>query len=106
MAPVPAIPGQIISLFGDSDANFSAFAVSACGYSWGDFCAGFQIVATSYFQATGQPLKATVSPCFTLLLLIPMMLILPMFFGLDGALCAGADSRYRIGAHCGGLCGI
>ena len=84
-------PGQIISLFGDSDANFSAFAVKCLRiFLGGIFCAGFQIVATSYFQATGQPLKATVlSMLRQLLLLIPMMLILPMFFGLDGALYAG-----------------
>ena len=54
------------------------------------FCAGFQIVATNYFQATGQPLKATVlSMLRQLLLLVPLILILPLFFGLDGILYAG-----------------
>ena len=56
----------------------------------GIFCAGFQIVSTSYFQATGQPFKATIlSMLRQLLLLIPLVLILPMYFGLDGILYAG-----------------
>jgi len=59
-------------------------------YLGGIFCAGFQIVATNYFQATGQPLKATVlSMLRQLLLLVPLILILPLFFGLDGILYAG-----------------
>ena len=56
----------------------------------GIFCAGFQITATSYFQATGQPLKASIlSMLRQLILLIPFIIILPMFFGLDGILYAG-----------------
>lgn len=56
----------------------------------GIFCAGFQITATSYFQATGQPLKASIlSMMRQLILLIPLILILPMIFGLNGILYAG-----------------
>ena len=59
-------------------------------YLGGVFCAGFQIVSTNYFQATGQPLKASIlSMLRQLLLLIPLLLILPLFFGLDGILFAG-----------------
>ena len=67
------------------------FAVKCMRVSLGGiFCAGFQIVATNYFQATGQPLKATVlSMLRQLLLLVPLILILPLFFGLDGILYAG-----------------
>ena len=56
----------------------------------GIFTAGFQVVSTSYFQSTGQPLKASVlSMLRQLLLLIPMILILPLTFSLDGILYAG-----------------
>ena len=56
----------------------------------GVFTSGFQVVSTSYFQATGQPLKASIlSMLRQLLILIPMVLILPLFFGLDGILYAG-----------------
>ncbi|MCB5372219.1 MATE family efflux transporter [Amedibacillus dolichus] len=86
-----AIPGVILSLFGSSDPIFSTFAQRAMRiYMLGIFTAGFQITATSYFQATGQPLKASVlSMMRQLILLIPLILILPLFFGLDGILFAG-----------------
>lgn len=85
------LPGPILSLFGNADATFTDFAIKAMRtYMFGIFCAGFQITATSYFQATGQPLKASIlSMMRQLILLIPLILILPTFFGLDGILYAG-----------------
>lgn len=85
------IPGPILSIFGSGDQNFADFGVRCMRiYIFGVFCAGFQIVSTSYFQATGQPLKASLlSMLRQLLLLIPLILILPLFFGLDGILYAG-----------------
>lgn len=84
-------PEQIISLFGHESAAFTDFAVKCMRiYLFGIFCAGFQIVSTNYFQATGQPLKAAIlSSLRQLVLLIPLILILPLFWGLDGILFAG-----------------
>lgn len=84
-------PHQILKLFGSADSNFTDFAVRCLRiYMIGVFTAGFQVVSTSYFQATGQPFKASVlSMLRQLLVLIPMILILPLFFGLDGILYAG-----------------
>lgn len=85
------IPGVILKLFGSADATFTEFAIRCMRiYMFGIFCAGFQITATSYFQATGQPMKASIlSMMRQLILLIPMILILPKFFGLNGILYAG-----------------
>lgn len=85
------MPRPILSLFGSADQNFMDFGVHCMKvYIFGLFCAGFQIVSTSYFQATGQPMKASLlSALRQLLLLIPLILILPLFFGLDGILYAG-----------------
>lgn len=85
------IPGVMLKLFGTADPNFTFFAQRAMRvFMAGVFCAGFQIVSTSYFQATGQPLKASVlSMLRQVLFLIPLIFILPMFFGLDGILYAG-----------------
>lgn len=81
-------PERIISIFGDESGAFTDFAVKCLRiYLFGIFCAGFQIVSTNYFQATGQPLKASVlSMLRQLLLLIPLILILPHFMGLRGIL--------------------
>lgn len=85
------IPHIILQLFGSADMTFTEFAIKAMRiYLFGIFTSGFQIVTTNYFQATGQPLKASVlSTLRQLLLLIPLIVILPMFFGLDGILYAG-----------------
>ncbi|WP_394524651.1 MATE family efflux transporter [Lacrimispora sp. JR3] len=84
-------PGPILSMFGTQDVEFSLFAVRCLKvYMLGIFTAGFQVVVTSYFQSTGQPLKASVlSMLRQLLFLIPLILILPLHFGLDGILFAG-----------------
>ena len=84
-------PGQILSMFGTQDVEFTLFAIRCLKvYMLGIFTAGFQVVVTSYFQSTGQPLKASVlSMLRQLLLLIPLILILPLSHGLDGILFAG-----------------
>lgn len=85
------IPDVLIKIFGTQDAGFTEFAIKCMSiYMAGVFTTGFQITSTSYFQATGQPLKASVlSMLRQLILLIPMILILPLFFGLEGILYAG-----------------
>ncbi|MEG1301790.1 MAG: MATE family efflux transporter, partial [Erysipelotrichaceae bacterium] len=84
-------PEQILMVFGTQDAKFNEFAKQCMQiYMLGIFTAGFQITATSYFQATGQPLKASIlSMLRQLILLIPCILILPKFLGLNGILYAG-----------------
>ncbi|MBE5993646.1 MAG: MATE family efflux transporter [Paenibacillaceae bacterium] len=84
-------PGAILSLFGTEDPQFNLFAERCLRiYMLGIFAAGFQVVSTSYFQSTGQPLKASIlSMLRQLLLLIPLILILPLRFGLSGILYAG-----------------
>ena len=84
-------PHLVLSLFGKENQTFTDFAVRCLRiYLGGIFCAGFQIVSTNYFQATGQPLKASLlSMLRQLILLIPLLLILPLFFGLNGLLYAG-----------------
>ena len=82
------MPETIIGIFGNENEHFTDFAVRCLKiYLFGIFCAGFQIVSTSYFQATGQPLKASIlSALRQLLLLVPLILILPLFMGLNGIL--------------------
>jgi putative MATE family efflux protein len=51
---------------------------------------GFQIVSANYFQAVGKPRPAMIlSLSRQVLILIPALLILPRFFGLDGVFIAG-----------------
>jgi len=82
------IPEYVLLLFGRENATFTDFAVRCMRICNGAlFVAGMQVVSTHYFQSTGQPLKANfLSLLRQILLLIPMLLILPQFVGLDGIL--------------------
>ncbi len=51
---------------------------------------GVQMLSSSMFSAIGKPLKgALLSLTRQVFFLIPLILILPLFFGIDGALYAG-----------------
>ncbi len=82
------VPQLFIDIFGDSNPQFNEFASKALRtYLGAVILAGFQIPSANYFQAVGKPLKAmTLSMSRQLLLLVPAMLILPLFWGLDGIL--------------------
>lgn len=84
-------PEQLLSLFGNANASFHNFAIKNIRiFTFGIILAGFQMVSIQYFQATGQPVKASLLAMLRqLLLLVPLVLILPRFFGLDGILYAG-----------------
>lgn len=84
-------PELILRIFGSADGNFTVFAVKCMRiFLMGVFAAGFQIITTSYFQATGQPAKASIlSMLRQLIFLIPLILVLPLFWGIDGILYAG-----------------
>lgn len=84
-------PRTIIQLFGGGDSNFMEFAVRCLRiYPGAIFVVGVQAISTSYFQATGQPMKAAiVSLLRQMIFLVPLLIILPIFFGLSGVLFAG-----------------
>ena len=84
-------PEIILTIFGANGDEFMKFSVDCMRWFLGGvFTAGFQITSTSYFQASGQPLKASIlSLMRQFILLIPMMLIIPLWTGLYGILYAG-----------------
>ena len=79
-------PLQVIRAFNSSDIALASLGVHAIRTAMFLLpLAGFQMVSSSYFQAVGKPRHAmllTLSRQF--LLLIPAVLVLPHFFGLDG----------------------
>jgi len=84
------MPQVIISILRDPDPLFNEFAAKSMRtYLCCLFTVGIQIPSANYFQAVGKPLKAmTLSMSRQILLLVPAILILPLFFGLDGVLYA------------------
>ena len=84
-----AIPVQIVALFGVT-GDLESFAVTALQiYTLLYPLVGFQIVGSSYFQSSGQPLKAAILEMTRqVIFLIPLYLLLPpvltSVFGLTG----------------------
>jgi putative MATE family efflux protein len=79
-------PGQVIRLFNRDDEAMLTLGIHAMRISVLMLpLIGFQVVSASYFQAVGKPREAMLLMLSRqVLLLIPAVLILPRFFGLDG----------------------
>ncbi|HYE82515.1 MAG TPA: MATE family efflux transporter [Clostridia bacterium] len=84
-------PSELVALFNSKAESLIEFGAHAITI----FLAflpiiGFQIVSANYFQAVGKPKhSAFLSLSRQVLVLIPALLIMPRFFGLDGLLMAG-----------------
>lgn len=87
-------PDRLIQLFGKNDPLYIAFAVLAFRiYLMFTSFTGFQISSSHLFQAIGKPLKSSfLALSRRVLFLIPLILTLPVFFGLPGVLYAGPVS--------------
>ncbi len=75
---------------GAAEAFLSTAAWFMRVYLLAIFTAGFQLISSYYFQATGRPWKACLLTLSRqLFLLVPLILVLPLYFGLSGILYAG-----------------
>ena len=89
------IPGALVSIF-NRDPELLAFGEKAL-FTWtlAFFVVGFQVISSSFFQAIGRS-KTSMFLTLTrqMILLIPAILIFPIFFGLDGILYAAPFSDF------------
>lgn len=87
-----AFPGPIISLFGDAqgDALYFEYATRFMRvYLFFVFLNGVQTCSTTFFPAIGKAAKgAMLSFAKQVIFLIPLLLLLPRVFGLDGVMYA------------------
>ena len=82
---------SIINLFGQNDSLYNEFALksfkiflSLCMFI------GFELTTCVFFQAIGKPAKALIlTLCKQTFFIVPLMIILPKFFGVLGVLYAG-----------------
>lgn len=83
-------PRQVISLFGTGDQLYFEFAVKFMRIFLFMFLInGIQLISSNFFAAIGKAIKGVfLSLSRQVLFLIPLILILPVFFGIDGILFA------------------
>ena len=81
-------PTRIIALFGTGDALYFEFSVRFMRvFLFMIFINGVQMISSNFFAAIGKPVKGMVlSLTRQVLFLIPLLLILPLRWGLDGIL--------------------
>ncbi len=93
-AVVMLFPTALISMFNKKDLELVEFGSKAIRIFLIFLpLIGFQIVSSNYFQAVGKPKKSMLlSISRQVLFLIPAVLILPRFFGLNGLIFAGPTS--------------
>ncbi|HAA09962.1 MAG TPA: MATE family efflux transporter [Syntrophomonas sp.] len=79
-------PAQLIALFNPKDAELIALTTHAMIIYFAMLpVLGFQIIGSTYFQAVGKPVQSTIlSLSRQVLIFIPLLLILPRFWGIEG----------------------
>lgn len=84
-------PEGVVSLFGEGNDLYKEFAVKSfrlflmlCMFI------GFELTTMIFFQAIGKPVKSIIlTLCKQTIFIIPLMIILPVFYGVEGVLYAG-----------------
>lgn len=84
-------PAMILRGFGADDPLYFEFGVKYFRiFMMMTFLNGIQPVTFNFFSAIGKPVKSTIiSLCKQLVFLIPLVIILPYFYGIEGVLYAG-----------------
>lgn len=84
-------PYQVAGIFGDGSELYFSFAVRYLRiFMFMTFVNGIQPVTSNFFTSIGKAkLGALLSLTRQVLFLIPLVLILPLFFGIDGVVFAG-----------------
>ncbi|NLB89384.1 MAG: MATE family efflux transporter [Syntrophomonadaceae bacterium] len=79
-------PTQLVGMFTQNQPELVAMTADAMTVFFSFiFIAGFQIIGSNYFQAVGKPVHAAIlSLSRQVLIFIPLLLILPNIWGIDG----------------------
>ncbi len=93
-------PRQIISVFGDGSEEYFLFAVRYFRiFLFATFLNGVQPVTATFFTAIGKPIKGVfLSLTRQILFLLPLIVIFPLFLGIDGIMYAGPIADLVAGA--------
>ena len=85
------IPDKLLALFGDGSPEYFEFGIKAFRvmlfFTWLNF---LQPMASTFFTSIGKSIKGVfLSMTRQILFLVPLILILPIFFGIEGILLSG-----------------
>ncbi|AYA33150.1 MATE family efflux transporter (plasmid) [Enterococcus faecium] len=88
-------PESLVAVFTDSQELRDVAAYMMAIWMIGVPVIGIQTVGASFYQTLGQPIKATLlSSTRQFIVLVPMLFVLPQFFGFNGVLSAMPITDY------------
>lgn len=92
-------PRQIISIFGDGSAEYYQFAENYFHiFLFFTFINFMQPITSNFFTAIGKPKRGVfLSLTRQILFLLPLILILPLYLGIDGIMYAGPIADFMAG---------
>ncbi len=84
-------PRQLVAMFGEGDELYFQFSTNYFRiYLFGMIICFLQPISSNFFTSIGKPRKGVfMSLTRQVIFLIPLILILPIFFGIDGVMYAG-----------------
>ena len=85
------LPRQIISIFGNGSEEYYKFAINYFRiFLFFTFANGIQPISSNFFTAIGKPKRGVfLSLTRQILFLLPLLLIFPLFMGINGIMYAG-----------------
>lgn len=85
------VPRQIISIFGNGSESYFQFSISYFRiFLFFTFINFMQPITSNFFTSIGKPKKGTfLSLTRQILFLLPLLIILPLFMGIDGIMYSG-----------------
>ena len=94
------MPRQIVSIFGSGSEAYYSFAVKYFRiFLLFTFINCFQPISSNFFTAIGKPKKGIfLSLTRQILFLLPLIVILPLFIGIDGIMYSGPIADFIAGA--------
>ena len=95
-------PRQNISLFGSGSEEYYQFAVEFFRIFLFFICINFiQPITSTFFTSIGKPIKGIfLSLTRQIIYLLPLIIILPLFFGIDGIIFAGPVADFVAAITC------
>lgn len=92
-------PRQIISIFGDGSEEYYTFAIKYFRiFLFFTFINFFQPISSNFYTAIGKPKGGMfLSLTRQIIFLLPLILILPLFFGIDGIMYSGPIADFMAG---------
>ena len=94
------VPGQIVSIFGSGSEAYYDFAIKYFRiFLLFTFINCFQPISSNFFTAIGKPKKGIfLSLTRQILFLLPLIVVLPLFIGIDGIMYSGPIADFIAGA--------